>query len=355
MTALLLLVAVPLALAAGFSAQRGGICAVRAIEEVVTLGRWSRFLSFLECALWVLAILLVLHAAGIAELPAVAAWQPGIHTLAGGALFGIGAVINGACLLGSAVALAGGRVSYLALLPAVGLGGLAGSALGSPAAQVGAPGMLASGAHVAAPAAIAAALFSVWRLASVRRRCPSLRCVGDVLRGTRWPPGVAMAAIALVNTPLLLTVEAWPYGAVLADLARGGSGARLLTGVLLALALLGGAALAARTAGSFRYRSPEARQIARSLVGGALMGAGAALVPGGNTSLVLEGLPLLAPHALIAYPAMVAAMAAGVAVRHRLSGGTWRGRTAQAASLSPRMPATIRPMQARRRASAGSP
>lgn len=354
MTALLTLLAVPLALAAGFAAQRGGICAVKAIEEVVELGRWTRFLSFLECAVWVLAILLVLQAAGIAELPAVAAWRPGIHTLAGGALFGTGAVVNGACLLGSAVALAGGRVSYLALLPAVSLGGLAGGALGVPAGQAGAPGMLAGGSSVVAPTAIAVAPFVAWRLASARRRCPGLRCVGEVLRGTRWPTGVAMAAIALVNTPLLLMIEPWPYGTVLAGLARADAGGLPVTGVLLALALLGGAGLAARTAGSFRYRGPEARQIGRSIVGGALMGAGAGLVPGGNTSLVLEGLPLLAPHALIAYPAMVAAMAAAVAARHGLAGGR-RRRAARAASPCPGMPARIGPMQTGRVTSAGAP
>jgi hypothetical protein len=44
----------------------------------------------------------------------------------------------------------------------------------------------------------------------------------------------------------------------------------------------------------------------RGLGGGVLMGAGAALVPGGNDALVLHALPSLLPHAALAYTAMVA-------------------------------------------------
>jgi hypothetical protein len=48
----------------------------------------------------------------------------------------------------------------------------------------------------------------------------------------------------------------------------------------------------------------------RNVIGGALMGLGAALTPGGNDVLVLYSLPSLSPHALPSY----AALALGVVV-----------------------------------------
>jgi hypothetical protein len=48
----------------------------------------------------------------------------------------------------------------------------------------------------------------------------------------------------------------------------------------------------------------------RNLVGGVLMGLGAALAPGGNDVLVLYSLPSFSPHALPSY----AALAVGVVV-----------------------------------------
>jgi len=46
--------------------------------------------------------------------------------------------------------------------------------------------------------------------------------------------------------------------------------------------------------------------VERGLAGGALVGTGAALVPGGNDALALHALPGLVPHAALAYAAMVA-------------------------------------------------
>ncbi len=45
------------------------------------------------------------------------------------------------------------------------------------------------------------------------------------------------------------------------------------------------------------------------MAGGTLMGAGAALVPGGNDAPVLHALPALLPQAALAYAALVAGAA----------------------------------------------
>jgi toxin CptA len=49
--------------------------------------------------------------------------------------------------------------------------------------------------------------------------------------------------------------------------------------------------------------------LARCLSGGILMGAGSLAIPGGNDGLVLTGLPLLWPHAWIAFATMCVSIA----------------------------------------------
>jgi hypothetical protein len=57
-----------------------------------------------------------------------------------------------------------------------------------------------------------------------------------------------------------------------------------------------------------------------NLMGGALMGVGAALTPGGNDALILQGIPGGSPHAIPAYAALLVGTAAGLIVIKRVTG-----------------------------------
>jgi toxin CptA len=78
---------------------------------------------------------------------------------------------------------------------------------------------------------------------------------------------------------------------------------------LLFTALLAGAMVGGRQA-----QAPPARlrQALDCAGGGALMGFGASLIPGGNDNLILVGLPGLQPHALAAIAMMSLAIALGL-------------------------------------------
>jgi hypothetical protein len=58
----------------------------------------------------------------------------------------------------------------------------------------------------------------------------------------------------------------------------------------------------------------------RNLVGGGLMGLGAALTPGGNDVLVLYGLPSLSPHAVPSYVALALGVAVALVLMRALFG-----------------------------------
>ena len=84
--------------------------------------------------------------------------------------------------------------------------------------------------------------------------------------------------------------------------------------------LFGGAVFAGWQGGRLRLQALNARTALRCLVGGVLMGWGAALVPGGNDALLLIGVPLLRSYAWIAAAAMSAAILVILAISRRSHG-----------------------------------
>jgi toxin CptA len=307
----LLVLAIVLAFVAGFALQRGGICAVAAVHELVSEGRSARFVSFLECAAWALIGLLIAHVAGWMS---VSAWpQQTSLTMAalGGAVFGAGALLNGACAFGSAARFAAGEVSFLALIPGFVLGAAAGMGVGWGADMTPeAPAALALRGAGFAVLTLALTVFLVWRLWSAWRAAPTLVQTRTALAERDWHPALAMAVIAFANVALLLIVFAWPYTTLLVDFAFA-RGMDLVARTIIVIVFLAGAWWGAQSAERFAIRNADWRTYAARFGGGVLMGFGAALIPGGNDAHVLLGLPLLQPAAFVAYAMMVCVIALG--------------------------------------------
>jgi toxin CptA len=309
--------ALVLAFVAGFALQRGGICIVIAVREAIEQGRWRRFLSFLECSAWAMAGLLIVNAMG---WMALGAWpqQASIQmALLGGAVFGAGALVNGACAFGSAGRFAAGELSFLAFIPGFVAGAALATVTGGAVAMRPEPQALAPNAVVAG-LALALTAFAIWRLWRAWRDAPTLTKTFARLRAPHWPAPLAMAVIAFANVALLMIVFAWPYTALLVDYALA-RGMDLAARSLIALVFLAGAIVGAWSAGRFKLRGASWGELGARLGGGALMGFGAALIPGGNDALVLLGLPLLQPAAFAAYAAMTAVIVAGFAARRAIA------------------------------------
>jgi hypothetical protein len=298
-----LVLALLCAAAMGLAIQRGSTCTVAAVNELMHTRRPTRLLAMAEAALWVCGGLLIARQLGVTmTLPhghALTAW-----TIVGAVLLGLGAVINGACVVGTVARLGRGQWAYAAtpigffagcvIVPAV-----ISPPVPSPSSDLwrvfAAPGWVAWAVAALLGARVAQAL---WH----RRR--SLM--------SAWSPHAATASIGVAFVMLLLLAGAWAYTDVLADAARGMTH-ELHTRLALCAALLAGTLTGGWLRGQIGRRRVSAAWLLRCTAGGALMGAGSLLVPGGNDSLLLLGLPLLWPHAWAA----VAVMAATVAVALR--------------------------------------
>jgi hypothetical protein len=109
----------------------------------------------------------------------------------------------------------------------------------------------------------------------------------------------------------------WSYGTVLDTLAHGRYSRMDWSANLSALLLFVGALTGAWLAGRFQVQRPAWKRAARCAAGGLVMGLGAALVPGGNDSLLLWAIPGLTLYGALAYLVMLGTIAAGFALKAR--------------------------------------
>jgi len=283
----------------GFATQRGGTCTVAAVEEIIAEGRFGRLAALVEASLWVGGGLVLLDAAGLLRMMPIG-YAVGFTTIVGGVLLGVGAFVNRTCAFGTIARLGSGEWAYLATPLGFFLGSLT-------ILYVHTPTQLSEGSSVleaSAWLAILCILFFAVRLFAHgrtirRKRIAPLHHI--------WSPHVATTIIGITFLAALLTVGDWTYTETLAGLARGAT-FELTLRLLLIAALIAGSVLGGWTAGRIRHVAPSLASVGRCLAGGALMGAGAALIPGGNDGLVLVGMPLLWPYAWLAFASMCAAI-----------------------------------------------
>ena len=289
----------------GFAIQRGATCTVAAVEEMVSRKKATRLASLAEASVWVAGGLLLAQAFRLQPaLPggfALTGW-----TVAGGALLGLGAFVNQACVFGAIARLGSGQWAY-AFTPVgffIGCRSAAWLFVDTPAPPVEQGGALPS----AAPWLLVLFIpLACWRAAQALQALVSLWRASDQERTARrvglWSAHAATTVIAITFCILLLLAGSWAYTDVLAELARG-MGSQLVVRVGWLIALFLGALLGGWHSGLLKVNPVTLRQTSRTLLGGVLMGWGSLLIPGSNDGLILVGLPLLRPYAWVAFLTM---------------------------------------------------
>ena len=304
----------------GFAIQRGATCTVAAVDEVVRRGAFRRLAAMVEASVWVVGGLAI--AQTLRVLPAMPAGTAlTAATVIGGALLGLGAYVNGACVFGAIARLGSGEWAYAATP----LGFYAGCVAFANALPNAGAHVLAHPSPVLAAAPGVAALFvafAAWRLGRAFAGTGDARPPGGRVRtalADLWSPHAATAVIGVTFVVLLLLVGgAWAYTDVLAELARG-MAANVFARAALLIALFTGALAGGWTAGRLRSTAMSFAQLARCVTGGALMGWGSLWIPGSNDGLVLVGMPLLRPSAWVAFATMCVAIGAAMRVRDSLA------------------------------------
>lgn len=279
----------------GFANQRGGLCTVQAIEDILVRRQFGRLVSLIEASLWVAAGLVLLQAIGwVHVMPP--AFEPTAYTLLGGALLGIGAVVNGACAFGTIGRIGQGQWAYLAMPVGFFLGCVAMAQWFVPEEHA-AQSML-----FLIPAWL---IFACVALIAVRLLLHgrAIRRAGPQPLSRHWSPHVATVCVGVAFLVAFVALGSWTYTETIIGFARGSTG-NIGVRLLLIAAVFAGSAAGAWTMRSFRPVAPRVRNVARCIAGGFIMGAGAFAIPGGSDGLVLVGMPMLWPYAWLGFATM---------------------------------------------------
>jgi toxin CptA len=279
----------------GFANQRGGLCTVQALEDILERRQFGRLFALIEASLWVAGGLVLLEAFGLVHVMP-AGFEPSVHTVLGGVLLGVGAVFNGACAFGTIGRIGRGQWAYLAMPIGFFLGCLAMSQWFVPREHAAKSMLFVLPWWVT----IGCVVLIAWRLFvhgfAVRRAAPQPL-------SRHWSPHVATVCVGLAFLVASVALGTWTYTESLIGFARGMS-VNGLAHLALIVAVFTGSGVGAWRMGVFRPLAPRVRDVARCTVGGFLMGAGAFAIPGGSDGLVLVGMPMLWSYAWLGFASM---------------------------------------------------
>ncbi|MBZ9793784.1 YeeE/YedE family protein [Rhizobium sp. 3T7] len=271
----------------GFAMNHGSICTFIATTELVLKRRPARFLALAECAIWAAIAYVVLE-----KLPTMHdGWAPLAHMIGAAVLFGVGVYVNGACIFGSVGHFGNGELefgfTFLGILAILSLDTLF-SLRGDPMPFSGTP-----------PLALETLLFALAAFLVLRLGL-SLKSETNYLRLT-----VAMTTIGVTSAALSAFASSFSITTSIGSLLS-----IPVTSSLIFVCMTMGSFISARSRRHrFSLSWPTWRSLLRKTVGGLLMGFGALLIPGGNDTLLLVGLPMGAWQAFTAYVMMVATLA----------------------------------------------
>ena len=321
---MILLLVLLLAALLGFTAHSAGICAVKAVSEIITTRRTHMLASFGKTALWILtAMMVVMWLAPNREMSMLLA--PSLASIAGAFLFGIGAALNGGCAISTVTRLGNGEIRMLLTITGVALAiaVIDGELLTFPAlskSQTVRPFVIGGWALRLAVAALLS--WAVWETIGLwRKRDPTCGLLEGVLH-RRWRLSVAAAVIGLANAAIALAAGHWAYTGTLRDFVGSRIAGRMTPSVLhlgLFAALMAGVIASALLRRSYALRCRPKREWLRNLVGGMLMGVGIVTVPGGNDGLLLDAIPSLSPHAIPAFAGLLVGIATVLLMLPRIS------------------------------------
>jgi uncharacterized membrane protein YedE/YeeE len=220
-----------LAALVGFAAHRASLCTVRAVEEVFSSRRGFMLLSFVKTMLWVAGVTFVILWAWPESAAPRAAWNLTPHALAGGMIFGAGAVFNGGCSISTLTRLGAGNLGILLSLIGFCLGLWVES-------RVGVPALLSLASAWSKPLLLLVLVWMAFEAVRLVRSWPRDQAWRSRLFAQRYRLSTAAMIMGLSNGLLYAIAGAWAYTSTLSGGVRDLAGDQPGPGPLLWLLFL---------------------------------------------------------------------------------------------------------------------
>jgi len=309
----------------GFAAHRASICTVRAVAEIISARTGYMLASIAKSALWVIALTLPFFWLMPAAASQIGGWQFTAATLLGGFLFGVGAAINGACAYSTMTRLVDGEVRM-----AVSIGGFAIGTLTFLALvdlewlmrPVKAPALLGALLNFGLLLSLALLGWAIYEVPRIWRNRPQQLRPIDLVLAPQYRLSTAALLIGIASAVIFLLIGSPGYTITLQNMVQGAIGMGALPTVrgIIVFAVLAGMLISTLQRGSFRLDWRPQWSWLRNVFGGALMGLGTAMLPGGNAVLVLYATPSFSPHALPGLAALLVGAGAGLLAMKHIAG-----------------------------------
>ena len=281
-----------LSFALGFALNRGSICTVIATADLVARKRPARSIALLESALWASLVYALLNISPFMS----EGWRPVGYLAAGTVLFALGSYVNGACVFGSVGHFGNGEIEFALVFVGIFIvtyiEPLTKLLPVQPPLSMSLPGGILPLVGILAFLALA-------RFAVSRGREKNF-----------WLLSLTMAAVGLTFVLLAIFTPLFSITASIETIVS----VPVAGAVTIAGMSLGSITSAALREHRVLIKWPTWQGLMKHLAGGMLMGLGAILIPGGNDTLLLVGLPGAAWQAFVSYALLVAVLAALIAV-----------------------------------------
>jgi hypothetical protein len=313
----------------GFVLHRSGLCMVRTVAEIFSSRRAHMLLGILKAVLWAFTVFLVWTFLSGDRNPFNENYALTYHALVGGFFFGVGAAINGGCAFSTLSHLVNGRIWMLITIVGFSFG-IAGMtfALGRPVAGQIQPSLLAN-----APANSLIVLMillgilmclEIYRLWSSRTKNIGFR---QLLFFRPYRQSTSSLLIGICGGVLYILHGNWTYTSMLKTRIQSAiiiNDHLQLLHFYLFVAVLIGMVVSALLQKRVKLRIKPTKKWVEYLVGGALMGGGVVLIPGGNDTLILKSMPALSFHAIPTFAALLCGIAITLYARRYVSGKTMK-------------------------------
>jgi len=306
----------------GFSAHRAGVCTVSAVNEVMTSKSARLFASFLKVVLWVLLVNVIALWWWPDLVKESTQYQLTPFVFAGGFVFGVGAGINGGCSFSTVSKIAQGEIHVALTLPSFVAGAYLFASVTSDFKVFHVVQNQIKPAELHTYIVIGLLVWACYELARIVRPFVTRKTSWNSLLARRYRLSSAAALMGICSGLLYLMHGRWSYSSGVLDYFVPGSSRTPLDGPVAAwlfLALLSGAITSAVINRQLDFTFARDKWH-RNITGGLLMGAGAAMVPGGNGKLILHDLPDLAANAFFAYLFMIIGIALTLMLQKKIYG-----------------------------------
>jgi uncharacterized membrane protein YedE/YeeE len=310
MNSIIYMVSLPLAVLLGFVVHRASVCSVRTVAEIFSTRKAHMLAATLKTVLWVIAVSMPI----LLSVPGTAAphrnYAITVEAITGGFLFGVGAAINGGCAFSTLGYLASGNLWMLTTVFGFCMG-VAGLFIMVPIIE---PGQGLSSLPLRAPNLLNLTIlalswiFLCWEIIRLWKTRAKDRSWKQRILSRHYRLSTAALLLGFSGGVLYALHDSWTYTNAL---KREVQSLWLpiekpeIISLFLFLSVFSGMLLSAWQRGNWRVQWHLVKTWPRHLIGGALMGAGAVLIPGGNDTLMFKSLPGLSPHAIPAIVALV--------------------------------------------------